>query len=216
MNVEIFQIATLKAMEAMWEEGIRDTQPGHPGDIDRLTRMYQKIHWQWHLDKHGDGKYREYDPETDHWMKWCGVGIANAYLMAPDFMPLSERCFIIPAIPEFILPSTYRINSKEYFARASKEFGRLIPPFKEISPQSMRPGDIVTTGKKSYGSHFRMCAGPPTLLTKKWQSIEANGEGTFPDGSYGEGLVRNTVKLSEVKKVWRPTGSHLLPFPLAR
>jgi hypothetical protein len=217
MTIEIFQIAALRAMEALWKEGIRDTQDEEPGDIWRITQLYRAIGWQWYLDEYGvNGEYVEHNEEKEHTMKWCGVGIANAYLSAHRFMPFTERRLLIPAVASIVMPSTFRIQDAKSYAKASKEAKRIIPMMDQIDPRHMRPGDIVTTGHKSYGTHFRMCAEPPALITKKWRSIEANGTGEFPDGTRGEGVVRNTVRLDEVRRVYRVGYAHTCPIPVTK
>jgi hypothetical protein len=87
-------------------------------------------------------------------------------------------------------------------ARLYRWSGRSKPNERRIEPHSIQPGDIIVVGpevaprkakrrlrkkRPRWGRHICIAERP---TPDGWATIEGNAHGQFPDGSYGEGVIR--------------------------
>lgn len=139
----------------------------------------------WRLQTYaGDGAY-----------SWCGAFVAWCWLAA-GMTPEKAKKFSGVDVPGHPFASTYRLTRA-----AQKDPDFLIPTLKAL------PGDAVVikhaVHPKRYGDHITML-----MAWDKLQHsvicVHGNGNGRFPDGSWGEGVVVSSFPVSAIVAVYRP------------
>ena len=132
---------------------------------------------------HGIGWSWEADYVKNGQFAWCGAFAAWCHTRVKF------------DIRKKIFPSCYRMY--QAWGQTSRK----------IDPMKVQPGDIVVVyaAKRSIqGDHITLCVdnsdfGSDGFIT----TIEGNAHGTFPDGSYGEGVIKRERKLTEFAHVYR-------------
>lgn len=201
-SLDALRTAWRDAALALWRQNIRDTQPGYPGDRERIADLYRRIGWGWAVE---DG----YAEGAGH--EWCGVGQAAAGLELGDHLQ-PDRCVPVslhPDIARLVLPSTNRLYSHRLPGTDRwKQAG--VPPAHEIDVEAVDAGDICTIypDRKRWGSHIVMATGHPR--NGHIPTVECNAHGRFPTGDRGEGAVRRKRKLEQVAVAYRLFDPHFL------
>jgi len=111
---------------------------------------------------------------------WCGA-FASFCFTAVRF-PIRQKIF----------PSCYRLYKN--WSNTSRH----------IPIENMMAGDIVVvfSSKRSVqGDHITIATS--SIENGEFNTIEGNAHGTLGDGSYGEGVVKNTRKVEQVAHVYR-------------
>lgn len=149
-----------------------------------------------HQARPGRVKYR---PASD---AWCGMFVAYG-LANPD----GVNARLHPRLAELVLPSTYRLNTASFWARAGFKRPR------SRAATDVQRGDIltVTTRKvnpKPYGDHIVLALGPAGT-DGLIPTIEGNASGNKPTGTWDrQGVVIRTRSVDSVKRVYRLGPEH--------
>jgi hypothetical protein len=111
---------------------------------------------------------------------WCGAFVAYCYAGAG----LKQQ------FRKYWLPSCYRMI-RGHGTRGHWAFGTE----RMIAPENALPGDIVIVGDPNnarvpQGSHLTLCVSNRNLDKGYLDTIEGNANGKFPDGSRGEGVIK--------------------------
>lgn len=213
------RLAWLKSVEALHAETIRDTQPGHKGDILEITEMFCAVGWQWFLKSYGEERkvgdstiylYQEtyIIDSVINYMEWCGIGLAAAGRRVGDFLEdnQSVNVSLDSEIAYYVMPSTARLASHIQNPRENKWVDAMVDPPEAVEPKDIEPGDIATVGTSWRGSHIIMVK--ELLPRNKFLSIECNGNGLLGDGTTGEGVITRVRSISEIKQVYRLDERH--------
>jgi|TARA_R100000479_G_scaffold108412_1_gene54441 hypothetical protein len=132
---------------------------------------------------HGIGWSWEADYVKNGQFAWCGAFAAWCHTRVKF------------DIRKKIFPSCYRLYAN--WGQTSRK----------IDPMKVQPGDIVVvyTSKRSMqGDHITLCVDNSLLGSEgEITTIEGNAHGTFPDDSYGEGVIKRKRKLIEFAHVYR-------------
>lgn len=203
--------------ENEWKKVIRDTQ-WHSKTFRQNMRDLGAPHSKWTKPTEGDRGHiaRIIRTNGGHWEKvmrkrgyseakgdaWCGLGIGHCMRNVGDWIEpgMCVDLTLRRGIAEHVLPSTARIASRTWWARAG---GRRIDG-KKVRPDGIQRGDVITvfTGSgKSYGDHYAIALDSPYNGSVK--TIEFNGYGELGDGTFGEGVIKRERKLKDVKRIYR-------------
>lgn len=194
--------ALLSAALAEWRRGVECRR-----DPERIARYFSACGWQWHLDQHAGGVFDEDIRRATPHLEYCGLFVGWCGLQVGHHLH-DGRCVPVrlkSAIAELVLPSTYRAQSADHWARAG--VARPAP----VDAGDVQPGDIITLrtraqGAKAYGDHVAIvehCAG------RLVHTVEANAAGMLgPDKRAGRGVVRRPRLLSDVRGVLRLSSEH--------
>lgn len=174
------------------------------GDEDRITTYFRGIDWGWAIDQHCPGGV--YDDEVRRRLgrsgplnfcgigpAWCGVHLLGSHI--EDDMSVSVR--LRPAIASVIMPSTYRIQSRERWWSGSVNM--------EAAPQvdDIQRGDVlaVRTGANiRWGDHIVLVTGRDG---DKIFTVEFNTTGDLGDGTAGRGVVTRQRDMGDVVRAYR-------------
>jgi len=213
---EQLRYALVEAALEEWRRAVKDTQPGYPGDVERIGGYYRGVGgwWNSYLEKYGDGAYREVyvvDGERKY-MSWCGIFVGWCGLRIGDYVA-DDQCVPIwlrPQVASTVLPSTYKMSRDKLWRAAADA----LPD--RPNPQSIERGDIVVVGHdKPWGDHITLALGPPEA--GKVETVSGNVSGAeLGDGTTGEGVGLKTYDLSDVARVCRLLGPHFEDFKARR
>ena len=132
---------------------------------------------------HGIGWSWEADYVKNGQFAWCGAFAAWCHTRVKS------------NIRKKIFPSCYRMY--QAWSQTSRK----------IDPMKVQPGDIVIVyaAKRSLqGDHITLCVDNSEFSSGGFiTTIEGNAHGTFPNGSYGEGVIKRDRKLKEFAHVYR-------------
>ena len=164
-----------------WLSRIRDpARSDHLPDAERgrvaiLEYIQKGLGWSsWVKAYPGDGSFA-----------WCGAFAAIAWAQAGVSVETRKKHFA----------STYRLD----------RWGKR-NPLRKVATSSIIPGDIVvvdTGGGKDYGDHITLALAydkqKATLAT-----VEGNGQGFWPDGTWVEGVVVCIRPRTDIRATYRP------------
>jgi len=210
MSYTLTQIieGAILAAELSWEDTIRDTQKGHPGDIMEIERFFHLVDWGWMLARGKDGRYQE-----SKGMMWCGIFAGACFVQAGDFLD-TEHCVDVKLksqIASSCFPSCPRLASERRWEQCG------VTPPERFDPKDVQRGDILIldtprTSRPS-GDHIMIALGglqeDGTIPT-----IEGNAYGTLGDGTYGEGVVKNNRPLERCLHAYRLRIEHFTGYGL--
>ena len=197
---------------SLWRSTIVDPRPGAAkkefalSQIDGFIRGEQGLHWGWESAYKGDGDF-----------EWCGAFAAHCWGAAG----LAERWRSV------FFASTYRLDRWA----AYRPVGRYINPAPsqdqprrlycqmhdhttaaDLAAMCVSPleGDILLIGKSGtgYGTHICIVESYDPGLGV-FATIEGNARGRFPDGTRGQGVVRNERPLEIARRLIRPAPGDL-------
>lgn len=163
----------LQAAEEEWTCNIHEPPGNNWKRIDIYIRGGKSrlgIAWSW-LQK----AYRR-----NRSFEWCGAFAAYCYSIA----------------------GVTRKNRVKHFAscyRLWKWSGGRHANSRRVDNDSLQPGDVVVMGPRGHvrGKHIAICE---KIVGRKCHTFEGNAHGRFPDGEFGEGVVRCERPLRSGKK----------------
>lgn len=189
--------AIRKAAIDYWYDTIID-EDGSP----EITQMFLNIGWGWRV---ADG-YRN----SEKWA-WCGIGAANCMLRIGEYIE-DDQC--IPVVVDLdilntVMPSTRRLASSKKWNIATEREPLIYHPSSYGGVrQGLIPGAIATIATRKYGN-YRDDVGGHVVIVDKYEegadtftTIEFNAHGELGNGERGEGVIRTTRKVSDVRRVY--------------
>lgn len=172
--------------------------------------MFHECGWTWIKEYKNNEKYA-----------WCGIFAGVCAKRVGDWLEVhrSNSAACVPVTTQFeivngIFPSTQRLASWQ-------RWDAIGPRPKVWSNQLdgrledfLIPGAIVTVASRKYGDRRDVVGGHIVIVDQlnqdgTFDTIEGNAHGEFPDGSRGEGIIRRTRPLKDVKRVYLLTDDHL-------
>jgi hypothetical protein len=197
-------------------------------EIHTAIRLAALALWSEHvIDVHGSEKIESFFHEVGwSWIKgyknnesfaWCGVFAGVCCMRVGNHLEPNQCVPVVvdPDIARVVMPSTYRLASSAKWKQATvhpaDQWGSSVDgPLKNW----LIPGAIVTISARKYGDRRDYMGGHIVIVDEltaedEFSTIEGNGHGLFPDGKRGEGVIRRTRKLSDVRRVYHLRRDHL-------
>lgn len=174
------------------------------GDEDRITEYFRGINWGWAIDRHcPDGVY---DDEVRKKigrsgpLNWCGIGPAYCGVHLVGQFLEDGQCVpvrLLPDIANYVLPSTYRNQSKEIHRSHGLDKATA------ITLEDIQRGDLATVKTGAgirWGDHIVVVTGKSGANV---ETVEFNAYGDLGNGFNGRGVVRRIRALADVVQVRR-------------
>lgn len=213
-TIEQLRQAHLDAAVAEWERNVRDDDGGEAGDRTIIGSYFAANGWGSWLDAVTGGGYVE-TPRTS----WCGQFVAAMGHRVGDYL---REGVCVPVgidhdVARMVLVSTARLadpkrwraagvgTPKIYRAASTKGMlqrsdGRLVAPASVLEPGVV--ATFKTTGRKpAIGDHI-VLVHSYDVETQTIYTVEGNGRGKLADGTWGEGVIRRSRPLSDLRRVY--------------
>ena len=189
-----FASAVVAVAESEWIADIRDDDSGAVL-IDEYIRGEHGLGWG-SADVRNLSERRAYQPQS---FSWCGAFVAYCYGLGAEMTARARK---------YTLPSCSRLW-RDWGGTARLMGGSM--PEKMIPAIWPQAGDIVTVQNagsvaREQGSHIVLCVDVDTK-GGTFATIEGNAWGYFPDGTRGEGVVRNSRAVTSIAKIYRPVAT---------
>ena len=186
--------AAVAVAEAEWHADIRDDDSG-AARIDEYIRGDHGLGWG-SADVNNLNERRAYRPQS---FSWCGAFVAYCYGLGAEMTARTRK---------YTLPSCSRLW---------RDWGGTARLMGGAMPEKMLPaiwparGDIVTIQNvgsvpRVQGHHITLCLDVDTEKGT-FSTIEGNAWGYLPDGTRGEGVIRNERAVETIAKIYRPVST---------
>lgn len=197
---EIHAAIRLAAID-LWDQKIVD----YHGSLS-IEAFFHEVGWSW---------IRGY--KNNEGFAWCGVFAGVCCMRIGNHLELNQCVPIVidPDIPRVVMPSTYRLASSAKWKQASAHMPEIWGASVDGPLKNwLIPGAIVTIAARKYGDRRDWMGGHIVIVDEltsdeEFTTIEGNGHGRFPDESRGEGVIRRTRKLADVRRVYHLRRDHL-------
>lgn len=159
---------TTRRAIAEWERGVREPPAGDPAEIDKYIRGPRGLAWTWEDPYVRDGQFQ-----------WCGAFVAWALGLLPVIRT------------HFLASCTRLINRHSTWGNWTAGSGVGLAAGSRMVPVGQaRRGDIgiVGDGSDPEGQHIVLILSRDATGV---QTVEGNSFGLLPDGTRGQGVVRN-------------------------
>lgn len=196
--------ALVDALLHEWRQPVRDFQSSQEATPHRIQKYFEAS---------AVGRYvlREYTPDgmyNEQWrnkppQSWCGLFVGWGGLRMGNFLE-EGQCLDLQLhhhIVDFIVPGTDRLYDKHRWS----EQGLPFPDQPGIDDLTV--ADVITVGSEVDGSHIAVVQSQPRENPREIETIEGNSsdgqEGVLGDGKHGEGVIKTTRHVDEIKQTYR-------------
>lgn len=207
--------AMLEAALDEWSKVVRDDDRGVPGDREVIAGYFRANGWGAWLDNVTGGGYVEHSRTS-----WCGQFAAAMGQRVGDYL-VDGQCVGIGLDDDLargVIVSTARLADRKKWRAAGFDMpthyrASTVPSMLQRSGDGqlveaasvLFPGVVATfktSGRKpQIGDHIVIVErfDPETGLV---HTVEGNGRGELGDGSSGEGVIRTTRRLADLRRVY--------------
>lgn len=181
--------ALATSAENVWSECIKDD------DLEAVTALFVENGFGWHVQRDGtDGLY-----DKSPGLEYCGHTAAVAGRRIGDYAD-PGRCVptsLDPALCRLVLPSTSRLATQRWWAKAGYQ------------RSSALADDVVRGAVCTVRDNRHIIIAQESPQAGRFNTVEGNTNGRFPDGTEGKGVVRRTRRVEEVDFVYVFSEEHV-------
>lgn len=191
------RVAWLSSALALWREEIKDEDQS-----PTIKGMFRACGWGFWVDD-ADG----YRNNAKH--AWCGIFQGYAASLIGYYLEPGQ-CVSVTLDADILkhcIPSTARMVSDAKWRAAGVRKPQTVT-INGAGTTALVPGALATIAARDYGDRRNEYGGHFVLVesydanTGMVATVEGNAWGTMPDGSRGEGVVRNSRPVEQFRRVF--------------